>query len=89
MRKVFLGTFSAFCYVLFVFLGGYNSQTTENIKLKFSTFFSCVEVTKFVKFQIPRFMGIEVGIFFRISPIGKKAYEGYFSDVSSRNSEYF
>ena len=35
--------------------------------LKFSAFLSCLEVTKCVKFQIPRLMGFKVGIF-RISP---------------------
>ena len=73
MRKLFictpLGTFAAFCYMLFVFLGGYNSLTTKDIKLKFSAFLSSVEVTKCVNFQIPRLMGFKVGIF-RISPIG-------------------
>ena len=39
--------------------------------LKFSSFFSCLEVTKCVKFQIPRLMGFKVGIF-RISPILEK-----------------
>ena len=72
MRTLFictpLGTFSAFCYIFFVFLGGYNSSSTYDIKLKFSICLSCVEVTKCVKFQIPRLMGFKVGIF-RISPI--------------------
>ena len=77
MRKLFictpLGTFSAFCYMFFVFLGSYNSSTTENIKLKLSAFLSCVEVTKCVKFQVPRFMGFKVGVF-RISPIVPKHF---------------
>ena len=72
MRKLFictpLGTFAAFCYIFLVFLGGYNSKTTKDIKLKFSAFLSSVEVTKCVNFQIPRLMGFKVGIF-RISPI--------------------
>ena len=38
------------------------------MKLKFSAFLSCVEVTKCVNFQIPRLIGLKVGIF-RISPI--------------------
>ena len=54
--------------MFFVFLGGYNSKTTKDIKLKFSAFLSSVEVTKCVNFQIPRLMGFKVGIF-RISPI--------------------
>ena len=54
--------------MFFVFWGGYNSSTTEYIKLKFSAFLSCVEVTNCVNFQIPRLMGFKVGIF-RISPI--------------------
>ena len=54
--------------MFFVFLGGYNSYTTEDIKLEFSAFLSCVEVTKCVNFQISRLMGFKVGIF-RISPI--------------------
>ena len=36
--------------------------------LKFSAYFSYVEVTKCVEFQIPRHKGLKVGIF-RISPI--------------------
>ena len=76
MRKLFictpLGTFSAFCYMFFVFLGGYNFKTTQDIKLKFSAFLSCVEFTKCVKFHIPRFIGFKVGIF-RISPIAVKS----------------
>ena len=56
--------------MFFVFLGGYNSSTTEDIKLKFSAFLSRVEVAKCVKFQVPRFMGFKVGIF-RISPINQ------------------
>ena len=55
--------------MFFVFLAGYNSSTTEDIKLKFSAFLSCVKVTKCVEFHVPRFMGFKVGIF-RISPIG-------------------
>ena len=51
-----------------VFLGGYNSQTTKDIKLKFSAFLSCVEVNKCVKVQIPRYKSFKVGIY-RISPI--------------------
>ena len=74
MRKVFictpLGTFSAFCYMFFVFLGDYNSYVLEDITLKFSASLSCVEVTKCVNFQIPSLMGFKVGIF-RISPIGQ------------------
>ena len=63
-----LGTFAAFCYMFFVFLGGYNSETTKDIKLKFSAFLYSLEVTKCVNFKIPRLMGFIVGIF-RISPI--------------------
>ena len=33
-----------------------------DIKLKFSAFLCCVEVTKCVNFQIPRLMGFKVGI---------------------------
>ena len=61
-----LGTFSAFYYMFILFLGGYNSSTTSDIKLTLSAFLSCVEVTKCVKF--PRYKGFKVGIF-RISPI--------------------
>ena len=63
-----LGTFSAFCYMFIVFLVGYNSQTTLDIKLKFSAFLSCEGVNKCVKCQIPRYKGFKIGIF-RISPI--------------------
>ena len=31
--------------------------------LQFSAFLSCVEVTKCVKFYIPRYKGLKVGIF--------------------------
>ena len=44
-------------------LGGYNSKTSQDIKLKFSTFLSCVEITKCAKFQIPRYKGFKVDIF--------------------------
>ena len=54
--------------MLIVFSGGYNSLTIRDIKLKLSAFLSCVEVTKCVKFQIPRYKGFKVGIL-RISPI--------------------
>ena len=64
-----LGTIAAFCYMFFVFFGGYNSETTKDIKLKFSTFLSSVEVNKCVNFQTPRLMGFKAGLF-RISPIG-------------------
>ena len=78
MRKLFictpLGTFLVFCYMLFVFLGGYKSKTTAGIKCKFSDFLSCVEITKCVNFQIPRIMGFKVGIF-RISPIQHLAFD--------------
>ena len=59
---------SILLYMFFVVLGGYNSKHTLDLKLKFSAFLSCVEVTKCVKFQIPSLMGFKVGIF-RISPI--------------------
>ena len=72
MRKLLictpLGTFSTFCDMFIVFLGGYNSQTMQDIKLKISAFLSCVEGTRCVKFQIPRYNGFKVGIF-RITPI--------------------
>ena len=54
--------------MFFVCLGGSNSFTTKDIKLKFSAFLGCVVVNKCVKFQIPRLMSFKVGIF-RISPI--------------------
>ena len=63
MRKLFI------CNpMFFVFLDGYNSLITEDIKLEVSALISCMEVIKSMKFQIPRFMGFKVGIF-RISPI--------------------
>ena len=48
---------------IYCFVGGYNSKTTRDSKLKCSSFLSCVEVNKCVKFQIPT-----VGIFL-IMPI--------------------
>ena len=57
--------------MFFVYLGDYNSLTIEDIKLKFSEFLSCVEVTKCVNFQIPRLMGFIDGNF-RISPIKRR-----------------
>ena len=82
MRKLLicttLGTFSAFHYMFYIFLGGYNSRTTLDIVFKFLALLSCVEATKCVKFQSPRCSGIKVGIF-RISPIVKyKCYVIYF-----------
>ena len=49
----------------FKFLG------TKVSKLIFSSFLSCVEVTRCVKFQIPRYKGVKVDIF-KISPIQKR-----------------
>ena len=49
--------------MFFAFWGGNNSKTASEIKLKFSTFLSCVEVIKFVKFHISRLMGFKVDIF--------------------------
>ena len=71
MRKMLictLGTFPAFHYMFYIFLGGYNASTTYDIKFKFSAFLNCVGATKCVKFQSPKCTGLEVGIF-RIRPI--------------------
>ena len=70
MRKLLICTFSAFCYMFIVSLGGYNSQTTKDVTLKFSAFLNCV-VTTCVKSQIPRYNGFKVGIL-RISSIREK-----------------
>ena len=59
--------FCYFRYVFILFLGGYNSLTTGDIKLKFPACLSNVEVNKCVKFQIPMYTCFTVGIF-RISP---------------------
>ena len=56
-----------FCYMFILFLGGYNSLSTEDIKLKFSACLSNVEVNKCMKFLIPMYKCSNVGIF-RISP---------------------
>ena len=63
--------------MFFVILGGYNSY----IKLKFSAFLSCVEVTKCMNFQIPRLMGFKVDIF-RISPIDTRLIAEVMSERS-------
>ena len=55
-----------------VFLYFYNSETTYDIKLKFSAFLSYVEVNTCVKFQMHRYKGFKVGIF-RISPIAARS----------------
>ena len=52
----------------YIFLGGYNSRTIEEIIFEFSAFLSFVEATKCMKFQILRYTGLKVGIF-RIGPI--------------------
>ena len=71
MRKLLiftpLGTFSAFHYMFYIFLSGYNSGTIQDIKFKFSAL-SFVEATKCVKFQSARYTGFKVDIF-RISPL--------------------
>ena len=51
-----------------VFLDDYNSLTTYDIKFKFPAFLSYVEVYKCVEFQISRYKGVRVDIFW-ISPI--------------------
>ena len=72
MRKLLicipLGTFSAFHYMVYIFLSGYNSRTIQDINFKFSAFHSLVEATTYVKFQSARCTGFKVGSF-RISPI--------------------
>ena len=62
-----LGIFSTVCYMFILFLSGYNSYTTKDIKFKISTSLSCVEVTKRGKFQISMYKGFKSGIF-RIRP---------------------
>ena len=72
MRKLLictpLGTFSAFHYIIYTHLSGYNSKTIQDIKLKFSAFLSFVVVTQHMKFQNARCKGFKVDIFW-ISPI--------------------
>ena len=84
MGKLFicnpLGTFSAFCYVLTVFWGGYNSKITSDIKLKISPLLSCLEVTKYVKFQIPKYNGYKV-VIFRISPIASPSRASFLKSL--------
>ena len=46
-----LGTFSAFHYIFYIFLSGYNSRTSQDIKFRFSAFLNLVEATTYVKFQ--------------------------------------
>ena len=65
-----VGTFSAFHYMLYIFLSDYNSRTVEDIKFKFSAFLSFVEATKCdycVKCQSPRCVGFKVGFFLKMS----------------------
>ena len=45
------GTFSGFHYMFYIFLSGCNSKTIQDIKFKFSAFFSFMEATKCMKFQ--------------------------------------
>ena len=58
MRKLLicthLGTFSAFHYMLYIFLSGYNSRTIQDIEFKFSGFLLFVEATNCVKFHKAR-----------------------------------
>ena len=74
MRKMLIfprthvGTFSAFHYIVYIFLSGYNSRTIQDTKFKFSAFLTFVEFTKCVKFQSATRTGFKIGIF-RISPI--------------------
>ena len=64
MRKVFigntLGTFSALCYMFIYFC------VAITLKLLNSADLSCLEVTKCVKFQIPRYKGFKVGTYFHL-----------------------
>ena len=72
MRKLLictaLGTFSAFHYMVYIFLSDYNSRNIQDIKLKYSAFLSLVDATQYVKFQSARCTDLKVGIF-RIVPI--------------------
>ena len=72
MRKLLictpLGTFSAFRYIFYIFLRGYNSGTIQDIKFTFSAFLSFVKTTKCVKNQSAECIGFKAGIF-QISPI--------------------
>ena len=53
MRKLFictpLGTFSVCHYIFYLFLSGYNSETFQDTKLKFSASLRFVEATKYFK----------------------------------------
>ena len=55
-----LGTSPAFHYMFYIYLGGYNSSTTKDIKFKLSAILSYVGTTKCVKFQRPRCRGLKV-----------------------------
>ena len=71
MRKLLictpLGTLSAFHYIFYIFLSGYNSRTFQDIKFKFSAPLSFVEATKCVKFESARCTGFKDDTV-RISP---------------------
>ena len=70
MRKLLICS-PLFHYIFYIFLSGYNSRTSQDIKLKFSTFLSFMEAIKRMKFQSAWCTGFEVGIF-RISPIASR-----------------
>ena len=57
------GTFPAFHYMFYIFLGGDNSRNTQDIKFKFSAFLTCVGATKCVKFQRSSCTGLKVSMF--------------------------
>ena len=63
-------------YVLYIFLGGYNSRTTKDIKFNFSAFLSCMGATKCVKFQRPKCTSLKISIF-RIRPINNSETQAY------------
>ena len=65
-----LGTFSAFHYMLCIFLTGYNSRTIQDIEFSFSGFLLFVESTNSVQFQRARYSGFKVDSF-RISLINQ------------------
>ena len=66
MRKLLictpLGTLSAFHYIFYIVLSGYNSGMFPDIKFKFSAPLSFVEATKCVKLQSARCTGFKIDI---------------------------
>ena len=78
----YYGTFSAFHYMFYIFMSGYNLRTIQDIKIKFSAFLSLVEAKKCVKFQSARCTGFKVAIFRKSHIMARQGFSYLFEPVA-------